>query len=64
MSVAHAWYVMCDLCGNPAEISTESASHARKLAKTEGGDRRRVAGQMMDLCKPCVGHLTKPKEDS
>ncbi len=58
--ISHAWYVTCDLCGDPSQISTESARVARKLAKQEGYGRRRVAGKMLDLCGIC---LPKPTDE-
>lgn len=30
--IQKAWYVTCDKCGNPAEISTESRRESRNLA--------------------------------
>ena len=52
--ISRAWYVRCDLCGNPADISTESAKHARRIARGEGFQRKRVAGKMLELCRSCL----------
>ena len=54
MSLARAWYVRCDRCGNPAEISTEDGRNARMLARLDGFVRRRVDGRTTDLCKACA----------
>jgi hypothetical protein len=62
MSLERAHYVMCDLCGNPAEIVTDGAPAARKLAKAEGFIRRRIKGQVFDLCKQCAPAPPTPKE--
>lgn len=56
--IARACYVICDQCGNPAEISTEGANFARRLARAEGfsyevvhGEHGSTAGR--DLCGHC-----------
>lgn len=41
--IARAWYVVCDLCGNPTEVDTAS-----------GFVRRRVRHEMLDLCPTCA----------
>lgn len=51
--IAKAWYVTCDLCGNPTEVNTESAAAARRDAKSNGFVRRRVRREMLDLCPAC-----------
>lgn len=47
--IARACYVMCDGCGDPAEISTSGSKDARRLANAEGFVR--VDGR--DLCWRC-----------
>jgi hypothetical protein len=62
MAISNAWYVRCDGCGDPTEISTTSAKEARTLARAYGGYRRKkVEGRMMDLCPGCQ-KLRLPKE--
>lgn len=51
MTIAIACYLMCDRCGNAAEISTEGSKEARKLAKDAGFEV--VKG--VDLCPTCLG---------
>ena len=41
MSIARAWYIRCDNCGNPAEVSTESGASARDYAQSFDGFIRR-----------------------
>jgi hypothetical protein len=63
VSIARAWYVTCDFCGNAIggqhAMSVSSAADARQLAKSSGGSRRRVNGQMADLCEGCTDHFKK-----
>jgi hypothetical protein len=50
-----AWYVNCDRCHAPFEISTESARQARRIAEPEvkrvRGDN---SGEMEDVCFDCM----------
>ena len=72
MAIARAWYLICDSCGMPGEVSVHSARDARALALGEtwpGMDadgqatylhrffRIKVDGRMKDLCHECL-----PKE--
>lgn len=47
--IAHLSYVMCDICGDPAEVA-EEATEARRLAKRSGYVR---TDDGQDLCKDC-----------
>lgn len=58
MSIHKAWYINCDECYNPFPISTDSAVDARRIAKTDGMVRKRVDGEMKDLCEHCAGTAT------
>lgn len=52
--IAHFSYVMCDHCGNPAEIA-DDAKGARVLAKKSGWKRVVLpeTGERVDRCPSC-----------
>lgn len=50
MSVSRAWYIRCDDCGDPAEISTDSAQEALIYANNQGFIRVERGGKAVDLC--------------
>lgn len=54
--IRRACYVTCDLCDDPAPISTEGHADARRLAKLDGW--RRVKGA--DICPR---HEPPPADD-
>lgn len=58
MSIARAWYVQCDRCGNPAEISVEGSKSARDYARVCNGFVRK-GGQ--DICPGCQTPQEKPE---
>lgn len=54
MPISRAWYVSCDGCGDPAEVSTDSVAEARAIAVREGFYERTVAGgRKLWLCRLC-----------
>lgn len=46
--IAHMSYVMCDRCGNPAELA-DDAKEARAAARREG-----FVCAALDLCRQCA----------
>jgi hypothetical protein len=48
--IARAWYVRCDECGNPSEISTDSAKDAKAYARAQGYLVKRIDGRERWLC--------------
>lgn len=60
MAISKACYVICDECGDPAEISTEGADMARSYAKAQGFVRVKRDGKMVDLCQRHSG-VQNPK---
>ena len=59
--IATAHYVICDDCGDPAEVSTEGVKTARAYAKDQGYARRYLNGKLMDFCPRC--HRRDPETD-
>lgn len=56
MAVRSAWYINCDNCGDPAEITTfGGATEARALASRQGYTRKKIDGRFVDLCPACTG---------
>lgn len=51
MAIAKACYVICDKCGDPAEVSTEGDTLARTYARQQGYTFK--GGK--DLCPRCNG---------
>lgn len=55
--IARACYVICDKCGDPAEVSTEGAEVARAMARAQGFTRVTVIEpnniRRRDLCSRC-----------
>lgn len=48
--ISKAWYVQCDICGDPAEIACFSAGEARLFAQNQG--YRRIKDK--DFCPRCL----------
>lgn len=53
MSIAHARYVQCDVCGTPAPVVVGDAREARSAAVGEGFARVRNpdTGRLEDRCR-------------
>lgn len=62
MTISRAWYVTCNVCRTPAEISTESSVAARQLALVEGFVRVKKDGRLVDLCAEHAAILHRQTE--
>jgi hypothetical protein len=47
--ISQACYVQCDICGDPAEVSTEGYKVAREIAKYQGY----IYVNKKDICYKC-----------
>lgn len=47
--IAKACYVQCDLCGDPAEVSTDGSRLAREYARQQGY----IYVKRKDICPRC-----------
>lgn len=54
MSVKFYAEVWCDHCGNHVYGDSKTKTGARKTAKSEGWEQRRISGLLMDLCDGCA----------
>ena len=50
VSIRTACYVGCDVCGDPAEITTRGAQDARNIASNDGWRRVKIDGKTRDVC--------------